>query len=44
MKNENDLDENLDYNLTVLNRIKGENLVNIETENINKLKTIYIKI
>ena len=26
MKNENDLDENLDFNITVLNKIKGENV------------------
>ncbi len=43
MKNENGLEENLDLNLNVLNKIKGETLVNIETENINNLKQFILK-
>ena len=38
MKNQNDLDEDLKYNLTELNRIKGEKLFNFEIRNNKPLK------
>lgn len=43
MKNENDLEESLDFNLTVLNKIKGETLVNFETKNNTNLKQFILK-
>ena len=38
LKNQKDLNEDLKYNLTDLNKIKGEKLINLEIRNNKPLK------